>query len=297
MPVSPRRPAELQGRVFRGSDVVARGLLTRTELRSSAWRPLFKDVYADARLTISHRTRCTAAARWLLPPGAAIAGRSAAALFGACTVGTSEPIDVLVPVNRRFGPVTGLVVHTGEVAETDVLTRSGTPITTPSRTSWDLAQWLSTEEAVTVVDGLLRRRLVSAGELRDLAHARLGARGWKRMLRVAGLADGGAESPQESRLRVGLVLAGLPTPVTQFVVERDGCFIARLDLAWPELRVGVEYDGLWHDDPEQFHRDRHRLNRLIGNDWIVLHLTAKRFKEDFPGFLIEVRQALRSRAR
>lgn len=297
MPVTPRRPAELRGRVFRGSRAVASGVLTRTELRSSAWRPLFKYVYADARLTISHPIRCAAAVRWVLPAGAAIAGRSAAALFGAGTVSTSEPIDVLVPAGQRFGPVTGLTVHTADVVEADVLIRAGIPVTTPQRTSWDLAQWLTLEEAVAVIDGLLRHQLVSASELRDLAQARVGARGWKRMLRVAGLADGGAESPQESRLRVRLVSAGLPAPVTQFVVERDGRFIARLDLAWPHWKIAIEYDGLWHHDPEQFHRDRQRLNRLLGEDWTVLHLTARRFKEDFPGFLAEVRRALRSRAR
>ncbi|MEU8262066.1 hypothetical protein AB0C02_15750 [Micromonospora sp. NPDC048999] len=188
-------------------------------------------------------------------------------------------------------------MHTGETTEEDVLTRADCRVTTPLCTSWDLAQWLPVEEAVAVVDGLLRQRLVSADELRNLAHARLGSRGWKRVLRVAGLADGGAESPQESRLRVRLVLAGLPTPVTQYVVERDGRFVARLDLAWPEWKIAVEYDGLWHHDPDQFHRDRQRLNRLIGEDWLVLHLTAKRFKEDFPAFLAEVRRAIRARAR
>jgi very-short-patch-repair endonuclease len=114
---------------------------------------------------------------------------------------------------------------------------------------------------------------------------------------VAELVDPGAESVQESRLRVRLVLAGLPRPVTQFVVERDGRFVARLDLAWPDLRVAVEYDGLWHGDPEQFHRDRRRLNRLLGEDWIVLHVTARRFREDFGGFLAELHHALRTRTR
>ena len=115
------------------------------------------------------------------------------------------------------------------------------------------------------------------------------------MRRVAALVDGGAESPQESRLRVRLVLAGSPGPGHPV---RGGA-------RWPfhrpggpglaAVKIAVEYDGLWHHDPEQFHRDRQRLNRLLGEDWIVLHLTAKRFKEDFPAFLSEVRQALHSR--
>ncbi|MEV4498485.1 hypothetical protein AB0J84_22650 [Micromonospora arborensis] len=296
MPVSPRRPASLQGRMFRGSHVVAQGLLTRTELRSAAWRPLFRDVYADAQLAVTHRTRCAAAARWVLPPGVVIAGRSAAALYGAASVADHEPIEVLVPAGQRFGPVSGLVVHTGAIAATDVAVRQGIPLTTPTRTCWDLAQWLPTEDAVAIVDRLAGQRLVVLPRLRADSRAMVGNRGWKRMVRVAELADAGAESFPESRLRVRIVLAGVPAPVTQFVVERDGRFVARLDLAWPQFRVAVEYDGMWHDDPEQFHRDRRRLNRLLGEDWIVLHVTAKRFREDFDGFLTELRQALTSRS-
>ncbi|MFD6565806.1 hypothetical protein [Micromonospora profundi] len=297
MSVPPRRPAALQGRVFRGSRVVAQGLLTRTELRSAAWRPLFRDVYADAQMTLTHHTRCAAAAQWVLPPGVLIAGRSAAALYGATSVADREPLDVLVPTGQRFGPVAGLTVHTGAISAADVGVHSGIPLTTPTRTCWDLAQWLPTEEAVAVIDRLAGLRLVALPQLRTDARARVGNRGWKRMLRVAELADAGAESAQESRLRVRIVLAGLPAPVTQFVVERDGRFVARLDLAWPHLKVAVEYDGLWHHDPEQFHRDRRRLNRLLGEDWLVLHITAKRFREDFDGFLAELRAALRTRSR
>ncbi|MEU8420665.1 hypothetical protein AB0C15_07295 [Micromonospora sp. NPDC048835] len=297
MPISPRRPTKLQGRLFRGSHVIAEGLLTRAELRSAAWRPLFRDVYADTRLAITHRTRCAAAARWVLPPGVAVAGRSAAALYGAVSVAEHEPIDVLVPAGQRFGPVSGLVVHTGTITAGDVAIRQGIPLTTPARTCWDLAQWLPTEDAVAVVDRLAHQQLVALPQLRADSRAEIGKRGWKRMVRVAELADAGAESIPESRLRVRIVLAGVPMPVTQFVVERDGSFVARLDLAWPHLKVAVEYDGMWHDDPEQFHRDRRRLNRLLGEDWIVLHVTSKRFREDFDGFLAELRQALRSRSR
>ncbi|MEV1145703.1 hypothetical protein AB0I76_18785, partial [Micromonospora sp. NPDC049799] len=97
MPKAPRRPPQLRGRIFRGSTAVSRGLLTRNDLRSSAWRSLFRDVYADAVLPVTHRHRCRAALRWLVPAGSAIAGRSAAALYGVGQVSMDEPIDVLVP--------------------------------------------------------------------------------------------------------------------------------------------------------------------------------------------------------
>ena len=146
-----------------------------------------------------------------------------------------------------------------------------------------------------VIDGLLARRLTDRAALREYALNRAGRRGWRSLLRAVDLADPGAESPQESRARVRLVLAGLPCPETQYVVADAGRFVARLDLAWPQFKVAVEYDGLWHDDPEQFHRDRRRLNQLLGGEWIVLHLTARRLRDDFDGFVAEVRAALRTR--
>ena len=88
------------------------------------------------------------------------------------------------------------------------------------------------------------------------------------------LADARAESQPESRLRVLLTLAGLP-PVPQFVVRGvGGEFLARTDLAYPDVRVAVEYDGAWHAGDGQFARDRDRLNRLTAAGWRVLHVTA-----------------------
>jgi very-short-patch-repair endonuclease len=204
-------------------------------------------------------------------------------------------VDVIVPTGTRFGPVGGLRVHSATFGGGDLSHLNGIAITSPERTCWDLARWLDLVEAVVVIDSLLARRLVTIDGLREYALRRAGDRGWRRLMRAVRHADAGAESPQESRVRVRLVLAGLPKPVTQYVLADNGRFIARLDLAWPEFKVAVEYDGRWHDDPEQFDRDRQRLNRVLGGDWVVLHVTAKRLRDDFDGFLAEVRTALRSR--
>ena len=50
--------------------------------------------------------------------------------------------------------------------------------------------------------------------------------------------------------------------------------MARVDFAWPEHRVAVEYDGAWHAEPGQFARDRQRLNRLQAAGWRVVFVTA-----------------------
>jgi very-short-patch-repair endonuclease len=94
-------------------------------------------------------------------------------------------------------------------------------------------------------------------------------------LNVLQVADGRAESPPESRLRFVLIRAGYPV-VPQYDVHRpDGRWIARVDLALPELRIAIEYDGREvHDRPDVFVRDRRRQNDLVAAGWTVLRFSA-----------------------
>lgn len=298
MPISRPKPPQLSGKVFRAVDAVDAGLLTRDDLRGPGWRRVFRGVYADAALADSHRQRCLAAAWYLLPEQAAVAGRSAALLYGIRLIRDDAPVEVATPAGARFGPVTGLSIHVADIPDEDVQVIDGIRLTTPPRTGWDLARWLDLPDAVAYLDAMASRSLVRLDALERYARQRAGRRGWRRLLRAVSLADPAAESVQESRLRARLVLAGLPKPVSQYVIEKDGRFMGRVDLAWPEQRVAVEYDGRWHAAAEQFDSDRARLNRLVTTDgWIVLHITSKRLREDFDGFVAEVRTALRSRSR
>jgi very-short-patch-repair endonuclease len=54
----------------------------------------------------------------------------------------------------------------------------------------------------------------------------------------------------------------------------SGREVARVDFAWPDRKVAVEYDGLWHAEPGQFAKDRRRLNRLREAGWTVVFVTA-----------------------
>ena len=92
---------------------------------------------------------------------------------------------------------------------------------------------------------------------------------------VADLADGLAESPQETRLRLLLRRGGLPAPEAQYRVFDAEGFVARVDLAYPDLRLAVEYDGAWHGAPGELARDRRRLNRLTAAGWRVVFVTAE----------------------
>ena len=93
--------------------------------------------------------------------------------------------------------------------------------------------------------------------------------------RILPVADGKAGSPMESVLRWLIHEAGLPRPVLQYVI-RDGLgrFLAQVDLAWPEHRVVVEFDGNVHRDRRVFVEDLRRQNGIVLADWRVLRFSS-----------------------
>lgn len=273
-----RRPPALRGRVFRKRDVVAAGLLTDDALRSSAWRRLYRGVYADAELPDTFDVRVRGAAL-LVPASAVFSGRTAAYLHGATAlVDPRTTVEVSVPVGARFGPVAGLRVHQSVLPSADVTKVRALAATTALRAALDIAVREPLPEAVVALDVLLAGAHVGRGQLADAASL-MTRRGARRAQHAVALADPRAESPPESRLRVLLALAGLPA-VPQFTVrDGDGRFVARVDLAFPVHRVAIEYDGAWHGERGQLTRDRRRLNRLMAAGWTVLHVTAADMRE------------------
>lgn len=267
----PSRPPALRGRVFRGADAVAAGLLTRDQLRSSAWRPVLRGVWVDAATPPAPEHRLQAV-RLLAPPSAAFAGRTAAWLHGVLTAWEdADVVEVAVPVPDRWGPVRGVRIRHVALGPAETTVRQGYRVTTALRTAADVARSGPPARTVPVLDPLLARTGLDA----TAVYRAVGrGRGCIAARDAVVWADRRAESPQESRLRLLCRAAGL-APVSQFVVrDARGGFVGRVDLAFPEQRVAVEYDGAWHGEPGQFARDRRRLNALQACGWRVLHVTA-----------------------
>lgn len=93
------------------------------------------------------------------------------------------------------------------------------------------------------------------------------------------LADARSGSPPETRLRLLLTRAGLPRPAVQHPVLDDGRRRAVwLDLAYPDHRLGVEYDGGDHLEPDRVLRDIDRHTRLVAAGWRVPRYTAAQMR-------------------
>jgi very-short-patch-repair endonuclease len=124
------------------------------------------------------------------------------------------------------------------------------------------------------VDRLANRHRFHPDRLQDLCERYRGWRGVAKVPRVLELASPYAESPMETRLRLLIVAAGLPCPSVQWAVQDVATrTVLWLDLAWPELRIGIEYDGEPHTEPARVLRDIERTTRLVDLGWRLYRYT------------------------
>jgi hypothetical protein len=260
--------------VFVGAHAVAEGWLTRRQLREGPYVRVLHGVYADPSLPRDHLLRCRATSL-LMPEGAALGGRSAAALLGGPAPSYGDPVTVVLPPPLKWTGPRGVRVHRTDLGGREVVRLSeDLPITSPLRTAWDLAVLEILPTAVGVLDAMLRHGLLGESQLTGLLAGSAGRWGRQRVRRALDLVDVRSESPPESWVRVACALGGLPAPVPQFDVVDDGTWLARVDLAWPEARVVVEYEGEHHFDGLQIARDDVRLGRLVAAGWTVVRLSA-----------------------
>jgi hypothetical protein len=150
------------------------------------------------------------------------------------------------------------------------------PVTHPARTLCDIAAAVSISKLEDAVDDVLCRKLSSFHRLASDAEAAAGRRGIANLRRVLEAWDGESDKSTlaEMRLIRELLARGLPRPVRQHEIWVDGELIARLDLAFPRWRLGIELDTFrWHAARRAFRKDRQRANRVAALGWQLLRAT------------------------
>ena len=252
-------PDELKTGTISIAEAQAVGV-SRDLLRGPAWRRVGWGRYRWAAQEMNEDV-ALAVLLTSLPEGAALAGATAARRWGLDVPRPAKP-DVVVPPGAGVsGRVEGRVRRVN-LEPGDVLIREGLPVTSPLRTCFDLACRLSLVEAVVVVDQALYGGLISLESLAGYIDQHHRIPGLVQARRVLELAEPKAESPMESRLRMLLVREGLPRPEAQVSIYGPaGTFLGRLDLFYPDAKVGIEYDGENHGD--RLTADNRRQNRLL----------------------------------
>lgn len=170
--------------------------------------------------------------------------------------------------------------------------KGSVPVTSPVRTWRDLAGILEPPALLAATDQLIKG-LATREQLEAELARRPSGRGCARARRVLPIADRRADLPMESVLRWLLHDAGLPTPELQFRIRvSGGVIVAAADMAWPEHRVLVEFDGDVHRERKPFVEDRRRQNRVVMAGWTVLRFTSADVYGDPVGVLAQIRRAL-----
>lgn len=217
-------------------------------------------------------------------------GLTAARLHGLDTDG-SAAAEVTVPPGVSVRGRPGLRIHTAGLDPSAVTSCGPLPVTTPIRTCFDMARRLPLVEAVVTLDSALHRKLVTLQELRDYVGRTSAVRGLPKARQVIELVEPDVESPMESRLRMILVLGGLPRPEVQVELRnQDGSFLARPDLLYPAARLAIEYDGATHRD--NLVADNRRQNRLQRAGYRLLRYTSPDVYNRPDEILEEVRMQL-----
>ena len=195
------------GNLVTGSTAIASGLLTRHELRTG-YRRIYRNVYLPIGVELTASIRAEAAFLWS-DGSAVVCGASAAAVHGNPWISADRPAELIR--EWRSAP-TGIIVHADTLCSGESTVLGGVQVTTHARTVFDIGRRVHTSRAVELIDVLLRN--CSMSEVREVASRHRGARGIRRLMNVLSLTDPGAESVQETRLRMCLVGAGLPRPET-----------------------------------------------------------------------------------
>jgi hypothetical protein len=275
---------------FLGSAALRDGEVTRNELRTR-FRPIFRDVYIarDADMTAAAKAR----AAWL-STGATLCGLSAAAVHGTKWLDPHAPAEI---VRANPHAQKDMIVRRYQLTDGDICLARRMRVTTPARTAFDLGRRLPLEDGVRHLDALMNARLFDAADVEVIAARHPHARGLRQLRETLEFVDGGAESPYESLTRLLLMQYGFPRPQTQIpVYDERGRLFARIDIGWPEYRVGVDFEGKHHwTEPRQRDWDVERYAKLPELGWLDTRVTARILHNRRQEFFDRVEAALVSR--
>lgn len=271
--------------------------------RRGELRMVFRGVYVPAEVEDSLATRIEAAGL-VLRPDQVVCDRAAAFLHGVDVYGAREsesrPLETCV---LRGGTRTrrhGIDGRERDLAPHEIETHRGVRVTTPLRTALDLGCSLPRHRALGALDELSRIHALDRRAFERQVGRFRGRRGVLQLRDLLPLVDPRSESQRESWIRLEIADAGLPRPELQWWVIEDGIALWRLDLAYPNHRIAIEYDG------EEFHRrtskqvehDERRRRWLRGRGWRIIVVT----KDDLRGgpdatWLRALREALAPQTR
>jgi hypothetical protein len=183
-----------------------------------------------------------------------------------CQPAPEEHVSVNHPDPRRRRA--GVICHVDRDPQT--VTLRGLRVSSVARMFVELASMLPLVDLVVIGDHVVRKRLITLEALLEASQGCPAARA------AASYVRENVDSPMETRLRMLIVLAGIPEPEVNLKIRNvDGVPIRRYDLCRPEVKVIVEYDGRHHVEViEQWESDLKRREAIDEDAWRILVMVA-----------------------
>jgi very-short-patch-repair endonuclease len=198
-----------------------------------------------------------------------------------------------------------VIGHVGQFFANEITRIDGVLVTTRTRTWLDCARKMSIDELTVVADHLLRHPrpafesrtepYASPGQLAEMLDRHKGTPGIRKARLALQQARIGADSAPETRLRLALCRSGLPEPELNVSTALGPGVVRQPDLAYPEHRVAVEYEGAVHSEAAQVIRDIAREEDFSAAGWILVRISKRHMENDARAAVAKVRSALACR--
>jgi very-short-patch-repair endonuclease len=246
--------------------------------RAGRWEVRFDRVYSMAGVPRSWHGDLLAAC--FGAQGLVVASHRSAGKLWDLPGGSSELIEITCHRWKR-AKIQGLVVHeTLLLADDDICLVEGIPTASIEQTLLGLAAVVHVSIVEMAIDRALHRKLTTVVALEQFVQ-RKGERGrngvgvLRAVLNDLDPLAGVPESAMETKLKRLLRRHELPTPEFQYEIWHNGRFVARVDAAYPEHQIAIEYDSYAHHTGKQaIVRDNDRRNELREIKWRVVVFTA-----------------------
>jgi hypothetical protein len=205
-----------------------------------------------------------------------------------------EPLDLLLPHGTALRSSRERVRRT-RVWEPPIATRQGIPVTLLTRTLVDLASELSEERLELALDSAFR---IYGQKARDALTRRvksLATAAWPglgNLRKLLAERDGSFDSAFEVLVKRALWRSSLPTPVHNHPVFENGRFIAKVDFAWPDVKLVLQAHGLAHHlKSSRYRRDQQQESELQACGWRVIKITWRELQRDGNTFVDRLQRA------
>lgn len=213
-----------------------------------------------------------------------------------------DMLHISRPTTFRSPRRRGVRGHQTSLLPDEVVHLDGLSLTSRERTWLDLASTLNVDQLVILADHLIRvprpwyenrwEAYTTAPSLKARSSLHRGKPGIRKARAALELARVGADSPQETRLRLAICRSGLPEPGVNVPLKTASGALNSADLSYFRYKISIEYEGDHHRTPEQMASDIRRDEAVTRAGWVQIRISKSDMNNGAARAVARIRRAL-----